>query len=213
MGQSKRQGKGKPGSGTDTVTDATHPSPSPGHRAGELTAAFLPSIFHRPRAGLGAAGLRATRAAADERASGRASAAASLLRAPGRPAAAARTRPERWSPRRPGTRAGPQQRQGGGGGGDAGRRGGVLQPSAACCFVSFRNTFPSLRKVSGAFAGVSSPGAPREARRARGPSHLGPSASARARAPASPRGRRAYCGELRGQSLQSVVWEGPIPRR
>lgn len=90
-----------------------------------------------------------------------------MLRAPGRPAAAARTRPERWSPRRPGTRAGPQQRQGGGGGGDAGRRGGVLQPSAACCFVSFRNTFPSLRKVSGAFAGVSSPGAPREARRAR----------------------------------------------
>lgn len=48
----------------------------------------------------------------------------------------------------------------GGGGGDA-RRSGVRQPSAAaCCFVSFRNTFPSPRKVSGAFAGVSSPGAP-----------------------------------------------------
>lgn len=149
------------------MTDSTHPSPSPAQTAGELTAALLPSIFHRPRVGLGAAGLRATRAAAGERASGRTSAAASLLRAPGRPAAAARTRPERWSPRRPGTRAGPQQRQGGGGGGDAGRRGGVLQPSAACCFVSFRNTFPSLRKVSGAFAGVSSPRAPGEARRAR----------------------------------------------
>lgn len=72
MGQSKRQGKSKPGSGTDTVTDSTHPSPSPAQTAGELTAAFLPSIFHRPRLGLGAAGLRATRAAAGERAGRRA---------------------------------------------------------------------------------------------------------------------------------------------
>jgi hypothetical protein len=187
MGQSKQQGKRNPGSGTDAwhtphtlslarVGWGAHRGVSPFHLPS-------PARGSGPRGtGLGAR-VRAALCCAPRDGQPWPTAAAAAA------AAAARTRALAAEPAAD-TRAGPRQRQGEGGGGGArhgggggvgggsarlgsARRSSVLQPSAACCFVSFRNTpspEKSERRAHGRFLPESA---------ARRPSHLGPSARPR----------------------------------